>query len=124
MASGEAAAEGRSLTEFKALVSERYRDRAGRTRRDLVRLAARYFLGHRSIHLLTQIQRMELIDPERAQLTLIVAMAGRPFPDTAQLSGFRADLYRFDLELALEEGAGWQVTSGSWRRVGEEAFLE
>jgi hypothetical protein len=123
VARGEAAAEARSLTEFKALISEQYRDQSGRTRRDVVRLAARYFLGHRSIHLLTQVQGMTLVDPERAQLILIVAIAGRPFPDPEHLLGFRADLYRFDLELVLEEDE-WQVIDGSWHSVGWKEFLE
>ncbi|HHH39145.1 MAG TPA: hypothetical protein ENK50_06185 [Sedimenticola sp.] len=123
VAQGEAAVESRSVSGFAAQVSARYRDRQGRNRRQLLALAARYFLGHRDIHLLTRIRRIELIDRQRARLTLLVAMAGRPFPDPQRLPGFRADLYRFQLALAREQGE-WRLTGAEWRRSSWPAFLE
>ncbi len=122
VAQGEAAVEAGSLTEVGSLISEDYRDEAGRTRRALEQLVAAYLLRHRSIHLLIQIHQIELEASDDARMTLYVAMAGRPLAEAGQLLTVRADLLRFDLELRREEGQ-WRVTTSRWRRASREDFL-
>jgi len=119
----ESAVESRSLGGFKAVISAQYRDEKQRTRRDLVRLAAGYFFRHESIHLLVQTSEIVLEGRDRARVLLYVAMAGQPLNDASQLAGLRADLYRFDLDLAREEGE-WRVSKGHWRRARSDDFLE
>lgn len=117
------AVEQRALVEAKSFISPDYLDRQQRTRRDITRLLAGYFLRHKSIHLLTQINRIELPQKDRAQLLMFVAMAGRPIEDVKQLIAFRADLFRIDLQLVLVAG-DWRVQSGRWRRANSSDFLE
>ena len=119
---GEAAVEEGAYSEIKSLISESYLDKAGRNRRALAQLVAGYMLRHGSIHLLTQIDRIEIQGPEDALLSLYVAMAARPLQEAGQLLSVRADLLRFDLVLRREDGQ-WRVISGQWRRASREDFL-
>ena len=119
---GEAAVEEGAHSEIKSLISDSYLDEAGRNRRALAQLVAGYMLRHGSIHLLTQIDRIEIQGPEDALLSLYVAMAARPLQEAGQLLSVRADLLRFDLVLRREDGQ-WRVISGQWRRASREDFL-
>ena len=59
--------------------------------------------------------------PDRAEATAFVAMAGRPIPDAAALVGISADLYRFDFTLADEDGT-WRVIAADWLPANREDF--
>ncbi|OQX44245.1 MAG: hypothetical protein B0D83_00090 [Candidatus Sedimenticola endophacoides] len=121
VASAEAAAEARSAGDLGELLSEHYADARGRGRKELKRLALGYFLRHKSIHLLTQIERIELLDEERARVVLFVAMAGSPLEGVEQLLNLRADLHRFELDLVLEQ-AQWRVARAHWQRARAADF--
>ena len=123
IADAESAVETRSIADVRSLVSENYRDAKKRTRRDLTRMVAGYFLRHKSIHLLVQIADIRVEGSGRAQAVVYVAMAGRPLENASQLPGVRADLYRFELELSEVEG-DWYVTGGTWRKAQGRDFLE
>ena len=123
IADGETAVEARSVGDVRTLISENYLDSKKRTRRDLTRLLAGYFLRHKSIHLLVQVNEILVEEPDRARSVVYVAMAGRPLDDVSQLSLVRADLYRFELELSEVEGE-WRVTGGAWRKASGRDFLE
>lgn len=125
--SGEQAVESRSISAVSPLFSAAYSGRDGHDKRALLRLLAGYFVSHQSIHLLTQVSRLELTgdaDPRRrAQVTLFVAVAGQPIASSAQLLSLRADLIRLDLSLILEEDE-WRVLHAAWRRAEAADFLE
>jgi len=123
IADGEAAVEARSVGDVRNLVSENYLDGKKRTRRDLTRLLAGYFLRNKSIHLLVQVNEILVEEPDRARAVIYVAMAGRPLGDVSQLPLVRADLYRIELELTEVEGE-WRVTGGAWRKASSRDFLE
>lgn len=125
LGSAEQAIEQRSLAQAKQYLSENYQDRNNRSRRDVARLLAGYFLRHKSIHLLTQVHHIEVIEPDqdRARVVLYVAMAGRPIGSAAQLIDIRADLFRIELGLMREE-SDWRVHSGDWRRANRRDFLD
>lgn len=123
IADGEKAVEARSVGDVRALISENYLDAKKRTRRDLTRVLAGYFLRHKSIHLLVQVNEILVGEPGRARAVVYVAMAGLPLDDVSQLSLVRADLYRFELELSELEGE-WRVTGGAWRKAAGRDFLE
>ncbi|MCP4995114.1 MAG: hypothetical protein GY934_15245, partial [Gammaproteobacteria bacterium] len=122
IAAGESAVEERSLGDVKALISPGYRDVNHLDRRGVIRILAGYFLRNKSIHLLTQIDAIELPTPETARVRLYVAMAGQPVEGLQGLSNIRADLHRFDLDLKQEEGE-WRVISGQWQRATKADFL-
>ncbi|MES9905334.1 MAG: hypothetical protein ABW168_21995 [Sedimenticola sp.] len=123
LAAGEVAVESRSVTGSGAFIAENYRDESGRQRKDLLRLLAGYFLAHQKIHLLVQVNRIQLIGSNRAEVTLFVAVAGRSEISLEKLSTIRADLVRFDLELGKTDGE-WLLRSAQWRRAKQLDFLE
>lgn len=118
----EVAAEAKAVDPLHVFISERYTDDLGNDRRAIVRLVVSHFLRNQSIHLLTRVASIELPEPERASVTVYVAMAGHPIPDADALTRLRANLYRFDL--ALEDtGKVWQVTRAAWRPAETRDFL-
>jgi hypothetical protein len=119
----EVAAEKRDAGALKRLVSETYTDTRGQDKDAIVRLLGFYFFRHKSIHLLTRVQTLEFPEPALAEVTVFVAMAGRPIPAAAELSRLRADLYRFDFVLASESPQDWQVVRAEWRRAKMDDFL-
>ncbi|MCW8908118.1 MAG: hypothetical protein OQL28_12775 [Sedimenticola sp.] len=122
LAEGELAVESRSVSAVAPFVSEGYRDDRGQDRRSVLRLLAGYFLGHQSIHLLTQVTGVTLTGDEEAEATVFVAVAGQPIESTSQLLSLRADLIRLSIRLSSESG-DWQVVSAQWRRAEPADFL-
>lgn len=124
IAEGEDAVEARELKHIRDLISEHYADPAKRTRRDLTRLVGGYLLRHKSIHLLTRIDRLQVRDERRAEVTLYVAMAASPITGVEQLLAMRADLHRFELELEKGEEDNWQLLTARWRRASMDDFVQ
>jgi len=118
----EHAAEAADIGALRDMVSDAYHDEYGYDRRTVLRLAQLQILQHRSIHLLRQTRELSFPQPGRATASVFVAMAGTPLPDRDALATARADLYRFDIELALE-GDDWVVTGAKWRRAQLADFL-
>ena len=112
--------------DLKALVdfvSPRYRDRRGRTARDLHSLIRVQYLRHHKVYLLTLLESLELGAPGAATVNVLCAMASTPIPEPGALRNVRADVYRFDLELVDEGDKGWRVRSGEWRPARLDDFL-
>lgn len=120
--SGEKAAEERDVGDIKKLISEKYADPHGRTRRDIVAIAARYFYSQKNIHILTRISELSFPDKEKATLQVYVAMTGQNVSDLDALLNMRADLYRFDIEIVREEKE-WKLITADWRRARSEDFF-
>lgn len=119
---GEAAFEARSIVEVLDYIADSYQDQEGRKKGDIQRLVAGYILRNKSIHLLTRIHNVALNhDGNQADVMLYVGMAGVPVGNVDQLVFTRADLYRFDLSVVLEEGV-WRVANGSWQQARMEDF--
>lgn len=122
VAAGKEAAEARKAGDLRELISAGYADGHGRTRRDVAALAARYLYANKNIHLFTRIDELVFSGPDAARLRLYVAMAGQNVSDLDALLNMRADLYRFDCELA-REGDGWKVVRADWQPAGLDDFL-
>lgn len=120
--SGEEAAETRNLGDLKKLIAENYQDDHRRTRRDIVALAARYFLTNKNIHVFSRIGEMSFLDSGKAKLVLYVAMTGQNVSDLDSLLNMQAELYLFDMHLALN-GKKWQLMSADWRPANPEDFF-
>ena len=121
IAAGETAAESRDIGGIKDLIAEDYADEHGRTRRDIVAVAVRYFYANRDIHLLTRIKELTFLSDNRAMLQLYVAMSGRDV-DADSLLNVQADLYRFDLEL-LRDGKEWKLIRAEWHSAVRTDFF-
>lgn len=121
IAEGEQAAESRDVPALGALVSDHYQDPRGYDRRTVLRIAQGLFLRNQSIHVLTVVRDLRVAG-DTASVRVLAAMAGRPIESVEALVNVRADLMRFDLELAREDG-DWLVRSADWRRAELSDFL-
>ena len=122
ISAGEEAVEARSIIGVLDFISDEYQDKDGRQKQEIKQLVAGYILRNKSIHMLTRMQHVALNDDEtRADVILYVGMAGVPVASVDQLVFTRADLYRFDLSLVLEDG-DWRVARGDWHPARLEDF--
>ena len=119
----EATAEEKDAGALKDLVSERYADDEGHDRQAIAGLLAFHFLRHQTIHLLTRVHAIAFPEPTRAEATIFVAMGGTPILVVDDLARVRADLYRFDFDLADEGSGDWRVTRAAWRRATRDDVL-
>ena len=117
-----AAAEARDAGAVKALISERYRDEQGRDKRAVGATVGFYLLRHHAIHMLTRVDELAFPEADRAEAIVFAGLAGNAIPSVDALSSMRADLYRFELELAREDG-DWRVTRAGWRKARFNEFL-
>lgn len=119
---GEEAVEARELLGVGDFIAQNYKDSEGRGKKEVQKLLAGYLLRNKSIHLLSRIQGISLNEDQTgAEVVLYVGMANVPLQSMDQLLFARADLYRFDLSLVLEEGE-WRVAGGSWHPARLEDF--
>ena len=114
--SATAAAEQKQIGTLRDLISERYADDQGQNKRAIEALLRLHFLRNENLHLYAHIQSVTLPQPDRAQATVLVAMAGMPIVSVQDLPGVRADLHRFEIEFAREDKT-WRVQRAAWRRA-------
>lgn len=117
----EAAAENRQLGELMSFVSEDYQDDNGRTPKELRAIVQLQFIRNPKIHTFKLVRDLKLLADDRASLKVLVALAGRPIDSASALSGLRADLMRFDLELVDQEG--WKIRAAEWQWAEAADFL-
>jgi len=116
------AAEQKNIGTLKDIVSEKYSDEQGQDKRAVEGLLRLHFLRNQTVHLYAHIQSVTLPQPDRAQATVLVAMAGLPIASAQALPALRADLHRFEIDLA-REGKTWRVQRAAWRRAEPGEFL-
>lgn len=122
LAQGEAAAEKKESGVLRQLISEKYSDSQGQDKKAVEAILRYYFLRNQSIHLFTRIRQINFPQPDLAQADVMVAMAGQPISDAEELERLRADLHRFEITLAREDGE-WKVMRAEWRRAEFADFL-
>ncbi len=120
----EEAAARRDIGMALDLVSESYRDSSGRDRQAVKGLVAGYFLRNEAIYVISRIRSLEL-DPSGTSATLVAvsALTGAPVADPGELAGLAADLYRFEIDVALEDDDTWRVTRADWRPAAPGEML-
>ena len=116
------AAEQKSIGTLKDMISEKYADDQGQNKRAVEGLLRLQFLRNESVHLYAHIQSVTLPQPDRAQASVLVAMAGVPIASAQELSLLRADLHRFEIEFARDNKT-WRVQRAAWRRAELGEFL-
>jgi hypothetical protein len=122
LAQGEAAAEKKESGVLRQLISEKYSDSQGQDKKAVEAMLRYYFLRNQSIHLFTRIRQIGFPQTDLAQADVMVAMAGQPISDAEELERLRADLHRFEITLARENGE-WKVIRAEWRRAEFADFL-
>jgi hypothetical protein len=116
------AAEQKSIGTLRDSISEKYADEQGQNKRAIENLLRLHFLRNESVHLFAHIQSVTLPQPDRAQASVLVAMAGVPIASAQELPALRADLHRFEIDFA-REGKTWRVQRTAWRRAELGEFL-
>ena len=116
------AAGQKHIGALKDLISENYADDQGQNKRAIENLLRLQFLRNETVYLYAHIQSVTLPQPDRAQATVLVAMAGVPIASAQALPALRADLHRFELDFA-REGKTWRVQRAGWRRAELGEFL-
>ena len=116
-------AEQRDLVGIRDLVSKHYKDEKQRDHRTIVQIATAYIWRYKNIHIYTKIKNLHFPDSMKAELQLYVAMANLPILTAESLRDLKTRLYRFDLELAEEEG-DWRIIKVSWWPATHEDFFE
>jgi hypothetical protein len=121
LAALEASAQARDAGEMKEHVSEAYADARGNDKRAVAQLVAFHLLRNQSVYLLTRVRSVEIGEPGQARAEVLVAMAGTKIDGPEALLALRADLYRFELDFAEEDG-DWRIRSGDWRPASVDDF--
>jgi hypothetical protein len=120
--SAATAAEQKSLGTLRDMISEKYADDQGQNKRAVEGLLRLHFLRNETVHLYAHIQSVTLPQPDRAQATVLVAMAGVPIASAQELPALRADLHRFEIDFARENKT-WRVQRAAWQRAELGEFL-
>jgi hypothetical protein len=121
-ARAETAAEQKDLAALRPMLSDKYADGEGRDKKAIEAVLRFYFLRNQAIHLFTRIQSIEFPEASRARAVVLVAMAGGPIKNGQELERLHADLNRFVITLAREDGE-WKVIGAEWRRAEPGDFL-
>lgn len=113
---GVEAAEARKAGDLKTMLNEDYRDQQGNDKARITSLMRALFFRHKNIHLFTKIDEIHFPTSENASVSLFVAMTGSVVTDVSMLSGLRAQIYRFELEL-IKNDDQWLLRNANWRRA-------
>ncbi len=116
--SGIEAAENRNGDALREMLHISYLDDRGYDRKQLAGLLRVYFLRHKSIHLFSKIDSIELINEDQATVKMHVAMAGSVISDIDALASLRAQIYRFELDLIRQDQ--WQLQRARWARASAD----
>ncbi len=112
IAAGVEAGENRSVVDLSELIHPDYSDQKGYNRKQLGKLLRVYFFRHKTIHLLTRIDDIELLTDNEASVRLHLAMAGTVISDVNALPGLSARIFRFELQLFKQQE--WLLRHASW----------
>jgi len=113
VARGEQAAEEKDRGDMLELISASYTDSRGNDRDSIGDILRVYFFRQESIALLTTIDEITFYDDTAALVNLTVGMAGTG----GGALGFRADAYRFELEVQ-KPADEWLLIGARWGELG------
>lgn len=120
----ESAVEEKRIMDLREIIDDEYSDKGGRNKKELINFIVYQTLRQRSFHLLTTVDTIEFSTPSSAEVTVFVAMTGRPVESFSVLPDLQADLYRFHLLLKKVEGS-WRFLSAEWHPAElKELFSE
>jgi hypothetical protein len=103
----------RDMKPLADAVSEQYSDRDRNDKQHVLGLVRMHFVVYPNLYLVAKTSSIECPDVKQAQVLMYAALASVPsgvVPDLRQLS---ADVYRFDLTMADEDGT-WRVVHAAW----------
>lgn len=116
IAEAERAAKARDASALFGLIAPDYEDGRGNGAQEIKRYVRGYLIAHQSIHMLTRVNEIDFPANGLARVQATVGMLGRE-AEAESAWDLAADVYEFDLTLALEDGE-WRVTRAQWQRAG------
>lgn len=120
----EAAVESRHLSDLTVLIDPAYTDAEGRNFYQLRGMIAGYFFRHPSIFVISRVDRIELTGDAAAKVLLYAGLAGSAQEAAGPLSGWRANLLRFELDFRRNAAGDWRLHSADWRPATREDFTQ
>jgi hypothetical protein len=108
-----AAVRERDIKPVAAAVSAQYADNEGNDKQQVVSQVRVQFLLHPNLYLVAKITSIECPEPGQASVGVYAAMASVPAGVLPDLRNLSADVYRFELTLADEDGT-WRVRRAAW----------
>ena len=120
---GEEAVENNEVGKVREMIADNYIDDKNRTKRDIISILTYHTLQQKSIYLLQVIDEILITDSMNGEVSLFVAMTGRPIDTNSLLPQFQADIYHFTISVT-KDGNDWQVTSASWQPAVLDDFQE
>jgi hypothetical protein len=112
----------RDVKTLNDAVSEQYSDRERNDKQRVIAMVRMQFVVHPNLYLVAKTSSVECPEPTVAQVLMFAALASVPSgvaPDLRQLS---ADVYRFDLTMADEDGT-WRVVRAVWAPASVKDLL-
>jgi hypothetical protein len=115
VSSMQSAIERGSLGDASELLAENYRDNVHADRKAAIRSLFVYLRRNRNIHLFVRVSDIRMQEEgKRARMVAYAAMTAKPVDSPQGLIPLKADLYRFDVDLQLDDGE-WRFLSARWR---------
>ncbi|MEW8400339.1 MAG: hypothetical protein AB2717_06545 [Candidatus Thiodiazotropha sp.] len=114
--------EARDLSSAMAFVDPAYSDGDGRDFRALRAMLVGYFLRHKSIHIISKVDQIELLPEGDAEVVVFAGLAGSPQQVEQGLSQWRGDLLRLKLLFVAQGDGEWRLRSAEWRRAAPQDF--
>ncbi len=109
------AAEAKDRRELVGMLSPAYADSRGNDIDDIENMLRAYFFRQNTIKLLMSVDEIRLYGESAAEIDLTVGMAG----SNNGAFGFKADAYRFQLELE-QKGGDWLLLAARWAALGQD----
>ena len=123
IAEAEALLQARELSDALDYVHPDYQDKHGRDVRQLRALLTGYFLRHKSIHILSRIEQIDLTEDGGAHVLLFAGLAGSPQEGAVSLDQWRGDLLRLQLDFVQNGEQEWLLRQAGWRRARPDDFI-
>lgn len=114
--------EARDLSSAMAFVDPAYKDKSGRDFRALKAMLLGYFMRHKSIHIISKIDYVDLQVEHEANVVVFAGLAGSPQEAEMALAHWRGDLLRFQLLFKRSDDDDWRLQMAEWRRATPQDF--
>ena len=111
----ETLAEDREFMTIVDHIAGDYLDSRGNDKLKAAATLRAFYLRYKAVHLHTRVGDIRVPSPDRAAVTIYVAMAQRPFPESGSALP-DADFFRVDLELAAT-GDSYEILQSEWQRA-------
>ena len=111
------AAEAGDIQGLGEMLAEDYADDHGNDRATVVGMVGYYVRVEGGLHIWVRVDEMEITEPRKAQVRLLVALAAGPIEKPQDLVQLRAEVHRFTLTMVEADPGDWLLRQASWERA-------